>query len=403
MKPGFALVAGREIRQSLHGRVVYVITAISCLAVVAALVIPAVVKRPAKPTSIGLVGTSAQALRPAIAAAAHAAKQPVRLEDFSDAARARSAVAAKTLDVEVIADSGLEVTVDKSLNATVGAILSAAASGQKALTDLGAAGVSPDTVHQALTPVRVSSVILHPPPPDQGARSGAAVGAAIFLYVTLLTYGMGVANGVAQEKTSRTAEVLIASISPRDLLVGKVLGIGAVGVGQIGTTVVVGLIANSAVRHTHITSVFWTLLPTVLVWFLLGYALYSFAFAAAGALVSRTEDLQGIIAPFSIILVGSYLLVFPIIQNPNASWVRLVSYVPLLSPTVMTARVSLGHVAWWEWVLTVGLNLLCTAGIARFGGRIYRRALMHGGAKMTWRAALALPDPAPAEPAGVGR
>lgn len=397
MSSPLRLVAGREISERLHGRLIYFLTALSCVVVVAALVIPALVKRPPKPSTIGLVGAPAQSLRPAITAAARAARQPVRLEDFPEAATARARVAAGTLDAEVIADRRLEVTVDKSLDDTIIGILRTAAGGQKALSTLGSAGVSTSTVEEALAPVPVAATILHPPPPDQGARAGAAIGAAVFLYVSILTYGGGVAGGVAQEKTSRTSEVLLSSISSRELLTGKVAGIGAVGLGQIVVTVLAGVVANAATHHTHFTSVFWGLLPSVLVWFLLGYALYSFAFAAAGALVARPEEVQMVMAPFTLVLVGSYLLVFSMIQTPDALWVRLLSYIPPLSPTLMPARMALGHVAWWEWVLAVGLNLLTTALIVRFGARIYRRALMRGGARLSWRAALALPDPG-AEP-----
>jgi ABC-2 type transport system permease protein len=136
----------------------------------------------------------------------------------------------------------------------------------------------------------------------------AAWATGVLLMISLGLYGTAVATGVAQEKTSRMAEVLLAAVRPSQLLAGKVLGIGVCGVGQLAIVVVAGLIANAAVQSAEIPATVWVLLPTVLLWFVLGYALYSFAYAAAGALVGRQEDVQFVSLPFGLPIFGGYLL-----------------------------------------------------------------------------------------------
>ena len=165
--------------------------------------------------------------------------------------------------------------------------------------------MAPSVISQSRQPVPLQISVLNPSPPDNAGRDIAAVAAAILTWVSISLYGTVIANGVAQEKTSRTAEVLLATVRPGQLLNGKVLGIGACGIGQMVITIGAGLIANSIVHATQIPTVLWQLLPAVLLWFLLGYALYSYAFAAAGSMVARQEELQLVTSPFAVLLVGA--------------------------------------------------------------------------------------------------
>jgi ABC-2 type transport system permease protein len=203
-------------------------------------------------------------------------------------------------------------------------------------------------------------------------------------------YGNAVATGVAQEKTSRTAEVLLSAVRPRHLLTGKVLGIGATGLAQLAIAAGAGLIANALVHSTKIPSSIWGLLPGFLLCFLAGFLLYAFVFAAAGALVARQEELQGVSTPIGMPLLIGYLLVYAAIGNPNATWLKVISFVPPLTATLMPARIALGHVAWWELLLAAVIMAASIYGVARLAARIYANALIYSGARLGWRAALRL-------------
>jgi ABC-2 type transport system permease protein len=208
--------------------------------------------------------------------------------------------------------------------------------------------------------------------------------------VIVAMYGSAVASGVAQEKTSRTAEILLSAMRPRQLLTGKVLGIGLCGLVQLAVPVAAGAIANGIVHSAHIPSTIWLLLPASLLWFVLGFALYGFAFAAAGAIVARQEEVQFVTAPLAFPLLAGYLLAYAVIGSPHAAWVRVLSFLPPLAPSLMSARIALGGVAWWETPLSVLLTLAAIVVTVRVAGRIYSSALVRGGARLSWGAALRL-------------
>ncbi len=385
------LVARREIAERLQGRLIRVMTAITALLVVAGIVVPTLVRVPAKPTVVGLVGAPAQAIGPALGAIAAAAKVKVRVVDVTGGAIARRELRAGSLDValRVAADAAV-ADVKQTLTPTIGALLRTAVDEVHQRRALGRAGIRPATILAALAPVPFQTAALQPLPANQAARQVAAFAAGLLMYLSLAIYGAAVANGVAQEKTTRTAEVLLAAVRPTQLLAGKVVGIGLCGLGQLAVAAVAGLIANAAVSGAEIPSTIWLLLPSILLWFLLGYALYSFAFAAAGAMVARQEEVQFVTMPLTIVLIGGYLLVSAVIASPNAAWLRVLSFVPPFAPMLMPARIAIGNVSAWEMPLDVLITLAAIYGMARLAARIYAGALVRGGARLSWRSAVRL-------------
>jgi ABC-2 type transport system permease protein len=252
----------------------------------------------------------------------------------------------------------------------------------------GAAGVPPAVVRAARTPVPLTAVAIEPPPSHQAARDVAAIAAGLFLYVILAIYGGAVATGVAQEKTSRTAEVLISAVRPEELLAGKVIGIGAAGLGQLAIPVAAGLVANAIQHSAKIPSEIWFLLPSILVFFVLGYALYALAYAAAGATVARQEEVQFSTAPLGFPLLAGYLLVYELIGDPHSAPVRVLSFVPPFTPSLMPARIAVGAVDWWEVLLAVLIMLASIYGMVQLATRVYKATLVRSGPRLTWREAL---------------
>jgi len=389
--PTTRLVAGREISERLGSRALRITTAIMTLLVVAGVVIPGLVAGPAAPTSVGLVGAPAQALGPALAITARVTKVNITVRDISSVSAARSAVKNGSLDVALsLGPHSATAEVAQSLPPSTGAVLAATIDAAHQRQILSQAGVAPATVLAAQAPVPLATVAIHPPPSHKAARDIAAIAASFLLYIVVILYGNAVATGVAQEKTSRTAEVLLAAVRPRQLLTGKVVGIGLCGLVQLTIPVIAGLVANAVVHSAQIPSTIWLLLPASLLWFALGYALYAFAYAAAGAIVARPEEVQFATAPFGFALLAGYLLVYPAIGSPNAPWIRVLSFFPPLAPSLMPARIAIGGVAWWEVPLDVLVMLIAIYGVIRLATRVYTGALVRGGARLTWRAALRL-------------
>ncbi|HUJ34710.1 MAG TPA: ABC transporter permease [Solirubrobacteraceae bacterium] len=390
------LVARREITERLQGRLIRIMTLVTVLVVVGAITVPGLIKGSSTPTRVGLVGTEAQALASAVERTAIAAKARMTLSNVPTETAAREQVTSGQLDAALsVGPSTARVDVKHSLDPTIRAVLQASVDSAHLRQSLAQSGIPVDKVLPALTPVPLQAVALKPPPPDQTARAVAAIAAALLMYVSLALYGTAVANGVAQEKTSRTAEVLLAAVRPSQLLSGKVLGIGLTGLGQLAIAAGAGVIANALVHSTRIPGSVWVLLPAFLACFLAGFTLYAFAYAAAGALVSRQEEVQFVTLPMGLFLLVGYLLVYAVIAHPDATWVKMVSFLPPLMATLLPARIALGHVAPWEIPLDVVIMGLSIWGMIRIASRVYANALIYSGARLGWKQALRLTDQKP--------
>jgi ABC-2 type transport system permease protein len=395
--PTTRLVAAREISERIGSRALRITTALMTVLVVAAVLIPTLVSSSESPTKVGLIGTraqaQAQALAPTLALAARAAKAKMALVDVASPQSARSEIKNGTLDVALsLGPHSATAEVAQSLSPTTRALLTATIDGAHQQQVLTQAGVSAATIRALQTPVPFATVAIEPPSSQEAARDIAALAAGLLLYVAVAMYGNAVATGVAQEKTSRTAEVLLATVRPSQLLAGKVIGIGLCGLGQLTIPVIAGLITNAVVHSTQIPSTIWLLLPTILLWFALGYALFAFAFAATGATVARQEEVQFATAPFGFALVAGYLLVYALIGSPHATWIRVLSFLPPLAPSLMPARIAIGDISLWESALGVFIMLIGIYGMVRLAARIYSGALVRGGARLSWRAALRFGD-----------
>jgi ABC-2 type transport system permease protein len=404
-----ALVAAREITERITGRATWILTGLTTLLAVALIVVPSLTSQSAGTTNLGLVGPQAQALAPAINAAAKAVGIDLGTKSVDSDAAARSELTPSTnagggralallagqsratLDVALLYD-GSSATIEayRTVPPAISALLRSVLNVVHQQAAMAADGLSASQIAASERPIQTASVVLQPAPSDLPGRRILALAGAFLLMYAVAGFGAAVANGVAQEKTSRTAEVLLAAVQPRELMTGKVIGIGLVGLGQMTITVGAALIANVLVKSQVIPAALPTLLPMIIVWFVLGFSLYAFGFAAAGAIVARQEEVQSVTMPFTAFLVVGLLLVYATIASPDSPWVRLLSFLPPLAPILMPARLALGHVASWEVPLAIAIELASIVGMAMLAGRIYQAALVRGGARLSWGSALRL-------------
>jgi ABC-2 type transport system permease protein len=383
------LVARREISERFHGRAMWVVTGIMVAAVVALAIIPAAISSGPRTATIGLVGQNAKTLAADLATVGDASGVAITTLTLPDAAAATAAVEAGTIDAAVSYDGvSSTVTVQKSLAGDVKGVIQTTLNRAHLRTALDAAGIPLGTVTSALAPVPISVDAVAPPPAVDESKAIAAIVTGALLYMVLLTYGSAIATGVAQEKTSRTAEVLLSAVRSRDLLAGKILGIGVAGITQLAIVIASGLAATAAVGSSPISQRAWALMPASLIWFVLGYGLYSLAFAAAGALVSRQEDLQFAMAPIIPPLVAAFIFVEIAIGDPGNAWVRWTSFFPAFTPMVMPVRIAVGDVPIWEVALSIALTLAAIWWVMRVASRIYANAFLQGGGRISWGAAL---------------
>ncbi|NUR97117.1 MAG: ABC transporter permease, partial [Kribbellaceae bacterium] len=159
------------------------------------------------------------------------------------------------------------------------------------------------------------------PNPDDAARVVVALVGVILLFVALNIYGSYVLTGVIAEKSSRVVEVLLARVRPVQLLAGKIIGIGLLGVAQFAALAVVGAVTLQLVKPPELPSGTLPQIASDVVWFVLGYSFYSVLYGALGSLASRIEDAQAAAAPLTGLLTLAYLGGFIALRNPHAWWV----------------------------------------------------------------------------------
>ncbi|MEV6023791.1 ABC transporter permease [Streptomyces sp. NPDC052036] len=223
---------------------------------------------------------------------------------------------------------------------------------------------------------------------DSGAGLGAAIGIVTVLFFQLFGYGMMVAQGVVEEKSTRVVEVLLATLTPLRLVIGKVAGIAVAAVLQ---TAVFGLAAVAAVRFGHVLPTQFPATPATcaaLAWFVLGFAFFAFVFAAAGSLVSRAEDVSSAVMPVLMATLVPFGVAIAAAQDLNATWVRVVQYVPPFSMLIMPLQVSAHHAGWGPNLLAALLMIAAAAGLAVLSARVYRRSILRMGTTVRWREAL---------------
>jgi ABC-2 type transport system permease protein len=214
--------------------------------------------------------------------------------------------------------------------------------------------------------------------------------------MTILMYGQNVLRGVIEEKQSRVAEVVVSSVKPTTLLAGKVLGVGAVGLTQMAiwlfATVVmmkyrVPLMSAFGLQAAPMPmpSVTVTQVITLLIFFLLGYTLYSALFAAVGAMVSSEQEAQQAQMPVVLMLVVSIMFLQPVLLEPDGQMAVTLGLLPISSPIMMPLRMSTVDVPVWEIGLSI-LTLIAGCYLAvYFAATVYRTGLLMHGKRVTFR------------------
>src|SRR5216684_7547328 len=220
-----------------------------------------------------------------------------------------------------------------------------------------------------------------------------AFAGVILIVIFVSTYANIVAAGVAEEKSSRVMEILVNAATPFQLLIGKIVGIGAAGLSQMACLVVVGLGAlllqtplqaalfgaNAGGFSQYLTDVSIPFYLLFLIYILLAFFLYATLYAGLSALVKRQDEVQNAtILPRLLVIIG-YLLVYLGASTPNAPWTRVLSYLPFWTPMLMLVRIALGTAAWWEIVVTIAVMLVAILACTWFAARLYRYGvLMYG-------------------------
>jgi ABC-2 type transport system permease protein len=388
--PAIALVARREITQKLREKSFLISMSVTVALVVLVAVLP---------TLLGMGGRSSYTLAVSNAGAlpvAQAADRGAEAFDVGMTVRelspAKAAAALDDGDVDaVLSARGLQ-SKEEPEEELVGIVQTAEREVRQAQA-LDRAGLSDAEVQQALNPPPLRVSTTEAVDPDRDRKGTFAFVAVLALYTQLLTFGYLLASGVVEEKASRVVEVLLATIQPRDLLAGKIVGLGILGFAQTLVLAGAGLIAATATGALDVDSDVVIAAALAVGWFVLGYAFYAGLFACAGALVPRQEELQSSMTPLTMLILISFFISFVVLDNPDGTLAVVTSFIPFSAPMTMPPRIALGEASTVEIVAAFAITAAAAAALIPLSGRIYSGAVLRTGSAVklreAWRAARA--------------
>ncbi|MUV38722.1 uncharacterized protein JNUCC1_02593 [Lentibacillus sp. JNUCC-1] len=253
------------------------------------------------------------------------------------------------------------------------------------------AGIDQSTLADIQTPVSFEKVAL-----DETAKTDEELNQArgivyvmlFLLYMSVMTYGMMIAQDVANEKSSRVMELLISSASPVTHMFAKIVGIALLGLTQVSIFIVAGygVIQSKQDELTGGVFEFFGLGNTspviyvyAVVFFILGYLLYATMAAMLGSLVSRVEDVQQFLTPMIFLIMIAFFIAMFGLNAPQSTIVTVSSYIPFFTPMIMFMRIGMLDIPAWEVALSMGILVITIVLFAAVGARIYRGGvLMYG-------------------------
>jgi ABC-2 type transport system permease protein len=399
------LVAKREYLEQIHGRAFIVSTVLVPLLIVALLGWSSITNRKAASGKHVAIAADSAVVAKAIRRELLDDKEAKYTVDVAapaseqDRAALQKQVQSKTIDGLLV----LKTSSDGAATATYTSLASggfANISGLRSALNravanerMVAVGMKQADADVALRPVPVETLQM-----DKDGKTGESKGVtplfkalmmAFLLSMPIMLYGLDMARAIIEEKTSRIFEVLLAIARPDDLLAGKLVGVGAVGLTQIAIWILVAtLFMGSAIAATVLTGDFaihfsWMEGLFFPVFFLLGFALFSAMFSGLAATCETSQDLQKFMALAIIPLYLSMGMIPVLLKDPNSTWSVAASLCPITSPYVMLPRMGMEAVPLWQIAVSIGLLILTIWGVLWFSSRLYRVGILMYGKRAT--------------------
>jgi ABC-2 type transport system permease protein len=387
-RPAIALVARREITQRVREKSFLVSMAVTVVLVVLVAVVPPLFGFGGRKSyTIGVADAPSLAVATAAERGAAAFDADLKVRRLP-AESSNQALADGTIDA-VLSSGGLQA--EEQPDPALLGILETARREVAQAQALKRAGLSDAEVQRALNPPALKVTTAKPVDPERDRKGTFAFVAVLALYAQLLTFGYLLASGVVEEKASRVVEVLLATIRPRDLLAGKIVGLGVLGFGQMLVIAAAGLAAATATGALDVNGDVVVAAALAVGWFVLGYAFYAGLFACAGALVPRQEELQASMTPLTMLILVSFFLAFAVLDNPDGTLAHVTSVIPFTAPMTMPPRIALGEAPVLEIVAAFAITAVSAAALVPLSGRIYSGAVLQTGSSVklrdAWRAA----------------
>jgi ABC-2 type transport system permease protein len=291
---------------------------------------------------------------------------------------------------EALAANKVTFTTRDVSNLTDGVLISQDLSRAAQKLALQKKGLNDAEIAAALKPLDVETVNARGGGPSNPiAAFLAPLVMAMIMYVTVLLYGINVMRAVLDEKTSRVMEVMLSTVTAREMMIGKIAGVGAAGLTQVGIWAAAagiysapGLIAGAKMFSGIVTPQLAICFP---IFFLLGFTLFSTMYAAVGAMANSEQETQQLQFLVAMPLIASVIILVQVLQNPSTPLALWASLFPFTAPLIMFTRIALDPTAVpvWQIILSIVLLVATIFGLAILCGRIYRVGILMYGKKPT--------------------
>lgn len=372
---GTWLVLRRNLVENLRSRTYRVITGLILAVSVAVVVLPQVLGDDETTYTLATVDEPDSELRAYLDGAAEGGDFSVEYVDRPGEEAVRSAVQQGDATAGLV---GERLYTSSEAEGTFAVLVSQAVVAGLTRERMIAAGLTSEEIAE------VASVA----PPEQVAvghvddedRAGVGFAVGIVLYIALTFAGSAIATAVAMEKSTRISEVLLAVLRPSQIVVGTVVSVGLSTMLQL-----VLLIAPLAVAVRVTDDLGLPLTATwdlglALIWFVLGFAVFAFMFAASAAMVDKITEANAAVIPVSMILLIGYMLgVTVVAEDPSSPWSAAISLFPLTAPGTMPIRWATGEVPVYQLLLAMALTAATAAVLVALSASVYRRALLVTG------------------------
>jgi ABC-2 type transport system permease protein len=375
------LVARRTLMENLRSRAFRVVTGILLVASAAAVVLPQMFGGDGTTYTLVTVGKAPEQLTAALDAAAKNGDFKVEYETRADREAVRAMVGDGDATAGLVGDT---LFTSEGGDGTFPVLVAQAVVAQETTQRLVDAGLSPDQVTHVLSvqppeQVPVGRV-------DDQDRAGVGFGVGIVLYLALTFAGSAIANMVAMEKSTRISEVLLAVLRPSQILVGTVTAVGVATLAQLLVLLTPLAVAVRVTDSIGLPSVATGDLALAVVWFVLGFALFAFLFAASAALVDKITEASTAVLPVTMVLVVGYMLGVTVVAgDPGSPWSAAISMFPVSAPMAMPIRWASGEVPIYQLLVAMVLTAGTAVLLVLAGSSIYRRALLITGRRVHLR------------------
>jgi ABC-2 type transport system permease protein len=369
------LVAAREITMRGNDKS-FVYSTLITLGVIVVVILINLASSGDESYTVGYVGDEGRTVAEFVEGSSGVIDVEVELESFDDHAVAKSALADGDVDGVITEDA---LVFNEETPGQLETLAQSAYADARVQEELRAQGLSDQEIAQALTPEPLEVQFLDPPDPNQEQNGTVAFIGVLLLYGQIIGYGYWVASGVVEEKATRVVELLLSTIRPRELLAGKVIGIGLLGLVQLFAIGAVGLAMAMVTGVVDIPGSAIMTLLNVLLWFVLGYIFYACLFAVSGAIAARQEDLQSTTMPLSMALLAALFGAILVANSPDSVLGIVGSLVPFTAPLILPVRIATGDVAAWQIVAALLIMLGSGVVLIRMAGRLYSGAILRTG------------------------